>query len=199
MDFYSRMVRLLKVLLPLAALGLLSTVFLISRSIGPNTELPFAETDIAERLRGRQVTKPYFSGTTATGEEITVTASLARPGGEDAPAVAVDLNAWIKLTDDRVITLVSDAGKIHMEKSGAFFLAIFLFTSTEATRVKPDDLSPAFSGFAANPRGKVVGTGIIGDFTAGNMDITTKKEDGPVHMLFKNGVKLVYQPQNSER
>lgn len=193
------MVRLLKVLLPLAALGLLSTVFLISRNIGPSATLPFAEQEMTDRLRGRQVTKPYFSGTTPAGEEITITAGLAKPGDASSPAVATDLKAWLKLVDGRVITLNSDKGEVRLGKNQAKFLGNVLITSTDGIRVSTSELNTSLSGIAAQTPGEVTGTGAIGDFTAGNMDIATKKEDGPVHMLFKNGVKLVYQPQNSER
>lgn len=193
------MVRLLKVLLPLAALALLSTVFLISRSIGPTADIPFADDEIADRMRDQQVTKPYFSSTTPAGEEITVTASLARPGDGESPAVATDLHAWLRLTDGQVITLNADTGEVRMNQNQAKFLENVLITSTDGLRITTDELHTALRGIAAQTPGEVSGSGIIGDFTAGNMDITTKNGDGPVHMLFKNGVKLVYQPQNSER
>ena len=81
MDRYSRTVAYLKVLLPLTALALLSTLFLISRGIDTEAVIPFAQKDIEERMRGQQLTAPFFSGTTSGGDEIMVTASTARPGG----------------------------------------------------------------------------------------------------------------------
>ena len=45
MDRYSRMVAIFKVLLPLAALAILSTLFLLSRTIDPTTTIPFADQD----------------------------------------------------------------------------------------------------------------------------------------------------------
>ena len=99
MDRYSRMVALLKVLLPLAALALLSTLFLISRGVNIEATIPFADHEIEERMRGQQITAPFFSGTTAQGDEITVTASIARPGGPSSPAVATDLTAVNSMAD----------------------------------------------------------------------------------------------------
>ena len=58
MDRYSRMVTFLKVLLPLAALALLSTLFLISRGINTKATIPFAAHEIEERMRGQQITAP---------------------------------------------------------------------------------------------------------------------------------------------
>ena len=88
---YSRMVAFLKVLLPLAALVLLSTVFLMSRSVDTKRDHPFAEQG-----DGRPDARPtgdqtLFLGTTAKGDEVMVTALIARPGGGTTPAEATDL------------------------------------------------------------------------------------------------------------
>ena len=83
-DRYSRMVQLLKVILPLAALTLLSAVFLLSRGVDLGSPIPFAEDEIVERTRDQQVTGPFFSGVTPQGEQIQVQAKLARPGGPDS-------------------------------------------------------------------------------------------------------------------
>ena len=77
MDRYSRVVSYLKVALPLAALALLSTLFLISRTINTDPSIPFADFELENRLRGQQVTAPFFTGTTATGQEITIAATKA--------------------------------------------------------------------------------------------------------------------------
>ncbi|MFC3119144.1 hypothetical protein ACFOHS_16900 [Jhaorihella thermophila] len=48
---------------------------------------------MTERIRGQQVTKPFFSGTTAKGDDIIVQARVARPGGPGKPAEAEDVTA----------------------------------------------------------------------------------------------------------
>ncbi len=45
-DRYSRMVALLKVSLPLIALGILSTLFLVSRAVDPPMTIPFADSEV---------------------------------------------------------------------------------------------------------------------------------------------------------
>ena len=95
MDLYSRMVAFFKVLLPLAALAILATLFLLSRGNDPDTAIPFTEKDVADRLRDQQITAPFLSGTAPNGDEIIVTATLARPGGQNTPAEATDVSARI--------------------------------------------------------------------------------------------------------
>ena len=100
MDSHSRAVAYLKVLLPLAALVLLSTLFMISRGVNTDAVIPFAQKEIEDRMKGQQVTAPFFSGTTMRGDEIMVTAALARPGRTGSAPVASDLSAEFKLTGD---------------------------------------------------------------------------------------------------
>lgn len=199
MDLYSRMVALFKVLLPLAALAILSTVFLLSRSVDPTATIPFAEKEMADRMRDQQVTAPYFSGTTSKGDEIMVTASIARPGGPNSPAEATDLSAQITMADGVRLTLRSDTGSVAVDKDIATFQGNVIITTTTGYVVLTDTLHSALSGITANTPGEIEGSGPLGDFTAGNMQIDTKTEGGPVHMLFKNGVKLIYDPKRSER
>ncbi|MFY0308332.1 LPS export ABC transporter periplasmic protein LptC [Leisingera sp. D0M16] len=199
MDSHSRAVAYLKVLLPLAALVLMSTLFLISRGVNTEAVIPFAQKEIEDRMKGQQVTAPFFSGTTAGGDEIMVTAALARPGGDGTPAVASDLSADIRLAGGGRITLASETGAIHPGQDMARFTGNVTITSADGLVVETEELNTALSGLEADSPGPVRATGAIGELTAGNMRIGVKTEGGPVHMLFKNGVKLIYDPQQPER
>ena len=193
------MVALFKVLLPLAALGILSTLFMLSRSVDPTAKIPFAEREMADRMRDQQVTAPFFSGTTAKGDEIIVTAGLARPERADAPAVATDLTARLTMADVVRITLTSDSGIVAVDKNIATFSGNVEITSTKGFVVQTDTLNTALDNVSGNTPGPITGTGPFGDFTAGQMQIQEISDGGPLHMLFKKGVKLVYDPKNPER
>lgn len=199
MDRYSRLVAWLKVLLPLAALSLFSTLFLISRGIDTEAVIPFAEKEIEERMRDQQVTGPFFSGTTPQGDEIMVTATVARPGGFGAPAEATDLKARIRMADGSQLDLVADTGTVALDKDRASFIGNVEIASTNGLVVRTDRLNAALSGIDADSPGQIKGIGPIGVFTAGVMKIRAKNENGPVHMVFNKGVKLIYTPQQAER
>ena len=199
MDRYSRMIAFLKVLLPLAALALLSTLFLISRGVNTEATIPFSDHEIEERMRGQQITAPFFSGTTSQGDEITVTASIARPGGPTSPAVATDLVAVISMADGGRLTLSSDSGAVQLENDLASFTGNVEITSAAGLLVTTDLLNATISGLSVDSPGPVQATGPIGTLNAGTMQLQTKTQGGPLHMLFNNGVKLVYDPRKSER
>lgn len=199
MDRYSQIVAFLKVLLPLAALGLLSMLFLISRGVDTKATIPFADHEIEERMRGQQITAPFFSGTTAQGDEITVTASIARPGGPASPAVATDLVAIILMADGMRLTLSSDSGAVQLEQDIASFSGNVEIASAAGLLITTDLLNATISGISADSPGPVQATGPIGTLNAGTMQLQTKTPGGPLHMLFNSGVKLVYDPKKSER
>jgi lipopolysaccharide export system protein LptC len=194
-DRYSRTVAFLKVLLPLLALAILATVFLLSRTDGPNANIPFAEGDITERVRDQRITRPFFSGVTDKGEEITVDADAARPGTADRPGGADNIRATIKMTGGTSILLESDSGAIDPTGDVVMLTGDVRITSSTGLHVQTEALNAALSGVRADTPGRVTGTGPMGRFTAGRMEIGAKSDDEDVHMLFKDGVNLIYEPQ----
>ena len=78
-NLHSRVVSWLKIILPLAALALLSTLFLVARIGDPNATLPFTEKDLEEMASEQRVDGPDFSGTTPEGRAIRMSAQTATP------------------------------------------------------------------------------------------------------------------------
>jgi len=199
MDRHSRLVAYFKVILPLAALFLLSTLFLLSRSIAPTGTTPFAEKDIEARVRGQQITGAFFSGITQGGDEITVSASTAHPAGADGSGDAENLRAHMTLARGGEIHLESDAGTVTPEADSASFTGNVRITTSTGYTIKTQQLDTGLNTFTAETPGEVEATGPVGDLTAGQMQIGAKNKDAPVHMLFTKGVKLVYDPRNPQK
>lgn len=199
MDRYSRMVQFLKVLLPLAAIFLLSTVFLLSRSIETDVSVPFTQKDIDERLAGQIVTNPNYRGTTSKGEDVQIEASQATQGSDGAAPTASEFRGRFGLLNGGVITLDSNSGMIRPDKGSATFVGDVMITTTDGIQITTDLLNTSLNEVRGDTPGQVNGTGVIGNFTAGRMSFGTEKKDGPVHILFTDGVKLVYEPAKAER
>jgi lipopolysaccharide export system protein LptC len=192
------MVAIFKVVLPLAALAILATVFLLSRGEDLAVTIPFAEEDIAERMRDQQVTAPFFSGTTPKGDEIMVTADLVRPGGASNPAEALNLSARITMVEGGQFMLRSETGTFDIAEDMARFSGNVQIETSTGYVLETQLLNTALSGVSGDSPGTVTGTGPIGTITAGQLQFGAKNPNGPVHMLFKNGVKLIYDPKQTE-
>ena len=80
-DRHSKLVFWAKILLPLAAISILSTLFLVSNSVRPEDAIPYADVDIATLVKEPRLTAPVFAGMTADGAALSLKASEARVGG----------------------------------------------------------------------------------------------------------------------
>ncbi|GAA6158962.1 LPS export ABC transporter periplasmic protein LptC [Ruegeria sp. HU-ET01832] len=199
MDSHSRMVQFLKVLLPLVAIVMLSTVFLLSRSIETDVKVPFTQRDIEERLADQIVTRPNYRGTTRKGEEVQIEAIQATQGTENSVPTASEFRGRLGLSNGGIITLDSNSGMIRPDKNTATFIGDVVITTTDGIEVTTNLLNTALDEIRGDTPGQVNGTGVIGNFSAGRMTFGAEKKDGPVHIIFTDGVKLIYEPKRAER
>mmetsp|Transcript_17998 Transcript_17998/g.27421 ORF Transcript_17998/g.27421 Transcript_17998/m.27421 type:complete len:199 (+) Transcript_17998:2722-3318(+) len=197
MDRYSRLVAWLKVLLPLTALGLLSTLFLLSRNIDPVASIPFAEAEIKERLRDEQITAPFFSGTTDGGDRITVSAGTMRMGAEQDNR-ADNLSAQIDLASGTRVVLFSDMGSFDLVGGQSTLQGNVVITTSTGYKLASEALRADFDTLAVESPGPVEGDSPIGTLNAGKMRLERQADGQNAHLVFTNGVKLLYRPLNQE-
>lgn len=197
MDSYSILVAWLKVLLPLMALLLLSTLFLLSRNIDPTATIPFADTEIKDRLSGQQITGPFFSGATDSGDLVTVSAGKmsTRTGLKNE---AEDFSARIDLTSGTWVTVRADRGQFDLASSQSDLAGNVVITTSSGYTLTSDALLANFDHLVLHSPGSVSGNGPIGVLDAGQMRLTGGSGDTNAQLLFTNGVKLIYDPKKKE-
>lgn len=199
MDRYSRWVAILKVMLPLAALGLLSTLFLLSRQTDVEATIPFTDRDIADRLRNQQITGPSYAGTSSNGEDIYVTAATISPPIGDKPAQARDLEARLERARGEVVRMWSQRGSFDEETGTASFDSNVTIETSTGYVIETQKLTAQLDASRATAPGKVYGTGPVGQFQAGAMEITPKNDGSGLHIVFHDGVRLVYERKQPEK
>ena len=194
-DRYSRMVSLLKVAFPLGALALLSTLFLIARAMDTDTAIPFADVEIQERLRDQQITGPFFSGTTQTGDQMSFSAQkLITPRDNVGINRAEDVEAQLETAKGATFELKADVAELDIAGNAALLTgAVSLDTST-GYHVNTDQLTSQIATLDVTAPQTVEATGPLGRLTAGNMRIFSPNDGENTQMLFSGGVKLVYTP-----
>lgn len=195
---YSRVVAWLKILLPLAALGLLSTLFLLSRTTDPMTSIPYLQ-DGARPVPGEErVSRPSYSGSTEGGASLTVTARQAAPGkGDEGRATALDVAAEAVLRDGSRVTLSAgsaamDEATQRLELSGSVRIA-----SSTGYSMETSALIAELETLRMESAGMVQGSGPPGRFEAGRMVLDAGEDgDEAAQLLFTGGIKLVYDPKD---
>lgn len=191
---HSRMISWLKVLLPVTALGLLSTVFLLSRPVNEDPELTFFD-DVSEIPSRDSVTAPYYTGSTPEGHAVSVTAESARPMPDDPAGVLADkLHATFRLTDGSRVNIVADNAAVNEPADLLELRGNVVINSSTGYVVRTALLQAALRSVNADAPDGVTANGPIGDLTAGEFHIREDAADGNVQMFFTNGVKLVYHP-----
>ncbi|MEP3345169.1 MAG: LPS export ABC transporter periplasmic protein LptC [Litoreibacter sp.] len=188
---YSRFVQWAKIIFPLVALGLLSTMFLFSRTVDPEDAIPFADIDIEKIAREQQLMSPRFSGTTNNGSSIVVDAESAVP----------DLTNPRRLTIEKVVARIEsktgpsfgiiansalyDGTKDLLDLEGNVRLS-----TSNGYRLETETLAANLANASLNAPTHVSSRGPIGTLEAGSMSLTSNGETQV--LVFKNGVKLIY-------
>ncbi len=198
MDRYSRLVAWLKVLLPLTALALLSTLFLLSRNLDPVAAIPFADAEIKDRLRDEQITGPFFSGTTESGDRVSVSAGKMQTNAS-AGNSASDLSAQIDLASGTRVVLFSDTGSFDMRNARSSLTGNVVITTSTGFKMTTDALDADFDTMHVESPGDVMADSPLGTLNAGQMRIEKRGADENTHLIFTNGVKLVYTPKPLEK
>lgn len=191
---YSRLVGWLKILLPLTALGLLSTLFLFNSGPRATDAIPFAE--IEELAREQRISEPYFAGVTEDGAEVTLSARSARPEGEGALSVDA-LTARLRPTDGSEVTMSAGSGAITGNGRNARLDGLVRMETSTGFRIETTGLEAALDTGRIETIGPLQAKAPFGDLTAGALLVETGPEGSL--LLFTSGVRLIYQPQTEER
>lgn len=192
---HSQAVAWLKILLPLLALGLLSTMFLLSRRVDPATQVPFTVAADGDGITREQVTEPYFSGTTDSGAALTMTAQTARPVRDSDRIEADRLQATLIMPDGSEIALSAPAAVLSDSDDAAQLNGGVTVTSTTGYVLITDSLRSALSRVDIQSLGPVQGQGPAGTLSAGKMRVTAMPGSDDIQLLFTDGVKLIYNPK----
>lgn len=187
---------MLKVLLPLAALAILSTLFLLSRVIDSEAVIPFADKEIQDRLRDQQVTGPIYYGTTADGDEISFAAeTLITVPGQTGANKAEDITVTMDLSSGTNIVLTAEHGHVDIAANIADLEGDVVITTTTGYQINSELLITQMSTLDVKSPGDVAATGPFGVLESGAMTLNAGKEGKPAQLVFTKGVKLVYDPK----
>jgi lipopolysaccharide export system protein LptC len=192
---HSRLVFWLKITMPIAALAILSTLFLFARHIEFDGNLPYAEVDLDTLARDPRLKNPEFATMTADGAAVTLAAATARPGAEAGDPVAVeDVVALYERAAGARLSVKADAGIYDQTQALLTLTGNVLLATSDGYRLSADRLRSALGRTEVTADGHVKGLAPLGDIEAGTMRLTGQ-ESGH-RLVFNGGVRLLYRPGN---
>lgn len=190
-ESYTQFVGFLKISLPLAALALMSTVFLFARAPSQDTAIPYAELE--EIARDSRISGARLSGIADDGSVIEVNARYATPQGNVLGVE--DMIASIESVDGTQIAISSGGGEINTAERIARLTGLTRLETSNGFEMETAGITADLT------TGRIVSDGALevqspfGSLTAGQLVVETPAGAAGQVMLFQNGVRLIYTPQ----
>lgn len=200
---HSRIVAGLRLALPLAALVVLSTLFLFSRDIDPSRAVPLAAIDAEDLARDPRITAPRIGTVTLDGTAVTLNADTMRiASGATETASAETVTVLFTAPDGRISRLTADFARIDRLAERLTLQGNIVAETPPGYRVRSDMMQAALDRSWAESPGPVTADGPPGRLEAGRFVMqATPGEDGAAAdhwLLFTDGVRLVYQPESGD-
>lgn len=196
---YSRIVGVLKVVLPLTALVLLSLVFLLARTVDPTRAISTAEIDVEDRARDPRLSGAHYAGVTQDGAALTILAATARSDPEATLRLEVaGLELHLEGQDGETMLATATLGTIDRGR-GTFDLREGLeIAVSPGYRLSTERLTGMLDNTLVTAPGPVQGAAPAGEITAGNLQLRSESPQGAGYVLvFGGGVRLNYQPETT--
>lgn len=190
-NFHSRLVSWTKIVLPLSALVLLSTLFLFARGGDSESTIPIVEIDALAREQG--ITAPQFAGVTNDGSIIQLSASTAKPDGTSALTIQAPL-LQMNASDGTSLTIRAGTGVLNSTSQQAELTGLARLEASSGYIMETAGLTADLSQGRFNSHGPLEIQSPYGALAAGQVEIFSADSDLGQQMHFTKGVKLVYTP-----
>ncbi|NBZ87345.1 hypothetical protein [Stagnihabitans tardus] len=194
-NFHSRLVLWLKIVLPLVALALLATLFLLGRKVQPEDAIPYATVDVEDRLREPRLTQPEYAGMTNDGAALTIKAAEARPGvaGSTDAGQAKALSALLEMPQGGTAAMMAGAGRLDAEGDRVVLTDGVSLTTSTGYRLTMPGVTVGLTQTDVTSQGAVLASGPLGRIEAGGMHLGQDAAGGYI-LDFTQGVRLIYLP-----
>lgn len=196
---YSRAITILKVLLPLVALAILSTLFLLSRPAPVGEPLPFSELALGELARDQRLSEPVYTTVTEDGADLRLSAEFLTPD-LDQPGIANGENLLARITqpDGYSFDISGTKGTLDdRNRRAEMFDGVRIDTVDGYVITAPEAWLRTNLSYLEST-GPIEAEGPIGRLTAGGLTIRADEDSGSNAVaVFHSGVKLIYLPQRA--
>lgn len=186
--------------MPLAAIAILSSLFLFSKSRDAGDGVHLYDGDLTEFASKERITSPRFAGMTPSGIAIQVSATEASPLKTGGPSFdATDVVAVVNMPDGEKIDVIAKKGLIDALNNNAELTGGIILKTTDGYIAETFGMTFALSRLNIKSQGEITATSPFGMIKAGSMSIksvTLPSGDTATgyDLMFSNGIKLVYKP-----
>ncbi len=194
--------RSLRLILPLAALVLLSTVFLVSRSVDPQRAIELAEIDITEITREPRIGTARVAGITQEKTALLIESNTIRSitDLQSDEALHLELDnpvGELQFPAQRTVFFQSDAGEVDVARDRLVMRGDVILQTSDGFDLRMPQLVSALQTTLVTGTGGVAGEGPPGSLTADALELRANPETPDGYLLaFTGNVRLIYQPED---
>lgn len=194
---HTQFVRAGRVIMPLLALALLSSLFLLNQRPDPDAAIPFASADVELLAREQRLTAPRFAGVSSGGASFSISADLARPDITDPRILSADrLSIAVDgLEGGNTLFVQARRGQVDTGAQTLQLAGDILIRSSIGIAVKTDQMMADVATMTMFVPTPVTGAGPFGNFTAQTMRLSRNPVTGDQLLLFEGDVTLLYEPE----
>lgn len=197
---HSRVVAVLKLGLPLVAIGMLAALFLAQTDDTIGGGVKFSEGDIEALGEGLRITNPTFTGTTGGEDRFRFTAAEVLP--DAAPPTRAEITrlaGTLELADGPVVSLEAETGDLHIPTQRLDVAGSVRLETSDGYRMLADKATLNLREGTLVAGDAVETTGPLGDITSGSVLVAPADAEGETRRFsFAGGVRLVYDPPDPE-
>ncbi len=196
-NLHSRLVFWFKLLLPLSALAILSTLFMVSHTIRPEDAIPYSDVDIAKLMNEPRLNSPDFAGMTSDGAALSLKADEARLGSSGAtkPGLITGLVGLLETPDGGHTDLTAREARLDATGRMMLLSGDVTISNSAGYHIATQKMAVALDKTSLDSKGPIKATGPVGSIEAGSLHLGLAGTGAKTYVLeFKDGVRMIYLP-----
>ena len=198
-DGNSRFVTGAKVILPLAALGLLSTIFLFSGEVDTTQSIPYVELKVDDLIQDQRISEPHYASVTEAGTVIVLTASYSKPDPADPDRfLSEDIETTFTRDTGSTTVLRAPDALIDNKANSARISGGVEILGDATFRLDTDAITTDLETSELLTDGLISGEASFGTLEAGQLHILPETDIAGPQWVFQGGVNLVYQKSTTK-
>lgn len=195
---YSRIVRWMKIALPVGAILLIGMIFLVGRE-----RAAIFDADSAAQLAavgtGMRLDNPRFSGVTEDGDPFVVTADWALPDGAMPDRIDLENPVGELQMDDETVTVTAATGELFRKEERLHLSGNVLLETSDGYRVRTPSVEVDMAAKTAEAPQRLHAEGPRGGIEADRVRVI-RGEGGKndVTVRFEGNVRVNWRPEGSD-
>lgn len=183
----------MKIILPLVAIAVLSTLFLFAGRPDPEDALIVSDINVTELANEQRLGRPRFAGLLEGGQALRFTAERASPLADSTDLFTAETVA-VRVTLAPGLEALIDAGGalVDMNAQTAELSGGVVIRRTDGLRLQTQTLALGLASLSATSGAvEVLGPGLT-------LDAAAMEVMGDAQIRFTGGVRMLYEPQPLE-